>query len=182
MFPRAKFPAQSTRLDCLLKKGNDTQALLARNSMRRPSWETSPQYRLYSSVTLVVCGNIWFLDSCNVLFGIAPTRVNHRFPYLRNFTLCHDGTCFNCLLSTNQNDLRNKSTVTPTIWSLWRSMKTFWNIKGRPFPYFSGDHCAFHHGMTWRHWSSWRRIVSSQKQQDNVSVLHVVQYLMGKLI
>ena len=33
-------------------------------------------------------------------------------------------------------DLRNKSSVAPTIWSLWRSMKTFWNSKGRPFPLF----------------------------------------------
>ena len=111
MFPRAKFPAQSTQLNSFLKKGNDTQAFLTRNSMRRLSLETSLQYRLYSSVMLVVCGNIWFLDSCNVLFGTAPTRVNHRFPYLRNFTPCHDGTCFICLFSTNQNDLRNKSNI-----------------------------------------------------------------------
>ena len=74
MFPRAKFPAQSTQLNSFLKKGNDTQAFLTRNSMRRLSLETSLQYRLYSSVMLVVCGNIWFLDSCNVLFGTAPTR------------------------------------------------------------------------------------------------------------
>ena len=26
--------------------------------------------------------------------------------------------------------------VTPTIWSLWRSMKTFWDRKGWPFPLF----------------------------------------------
>ena len=125
----------STRL--FFEKGNDTQAFLARNSMRRPSWETSLQYRLYSSVMLVVCGNIWFLDSFNVLFGTAPTRVNHRFPYLRNFTLCHDGTC---LFSTNQVTFGTK--VTPTIWSLWRSMKTFWNRKGWPFPlFFWGSLC-----------------------------------------